>query len=121
MDLLPATTQTVFPVADAQGRYRGLVGLSDIRQFLYERPLAPVVVVHDLMNTALEPLRLDTDLSVAMVRFAATPYDEVPVVSAGLDNKVLGLIRRQDMLAAYNARTAEAKAGEGEATPRPSG
>jgi len=46
-----------------------------------------------------------------MTRFAQLEYGELPVVDAE-SRKVLGLLRRQDLLAAYNVRLAEMQAGK---------
>ena len=111
MDLIPGTTQTVFPVLDSQGQYRGLLGISDVRRYLYDRPMGNLVVAQDAMATNIEPLRIDTDLAMAMIEFAETSYDELPVIGSGLSGQFVGLMRRQEIVAAYNRRLAQARAG----------
>ena len=60
----------------------------------------------------IEPLWPDTDLSVAMVQFAKMPYDELPVVDDKEHNSVIGIISRQDLLAAYNMRLTQMRSGK---------
>jgi CIC family chloride channel protein len=109
LELIPRTTQTVFPVIGSDGKYEGLFSLSDVRQFLDGHPFGHAAIAQDLLITVIEPLRPDTDLYVAMVQFAGIPYDELPVVD---DHSVKGIISRQDILAAYNIRLAQMRSGQ---------
>jgi chloride channel protein, CIC family len=107
--MIPTTRQASFPVIDAQGRYYGLFGLNDIRQFLYEADAGSLAVAQDLAMPGVEPLTLQMDLSSAISRFVFESYEELPVVDTDSPDKVLGLLRRQDLLATYNARLLEEK------------
>jgi len=106
---IPLTTQTVFPVLDKEGKYFGLLHLNQIRRVIYEKEVGQLVIVEDIAVENIEPLRLDTDLSSVVTMFAQMDYPELPVVDADC-GKVLGLLRRQELLAAYNARLAEMQA-----------
>jgi len=104
--LITSTRQICFPVVDMEGKYYGLFGLNDIRQFLYDSPLAELAVAQDLaMN--VEPITVQMDLSSAITLFAQSQFEELPVVDEDDPTKVIGLLRRQDMIAAYNARLLE--------------
>lgn len=105
--LIPTTRQASFPVVDNAGAYYGLIGMNDIRQFLYEADAGSLAVAQDLAMPGVEPLTLQMDLSSAIGRFAFESYEELPVVDADAPVKVLGLLRRQDLLATYNARLLE--------------
>ena len=102
--LITHTRQTTFPVTDNDGRYRGLFGINDIRQILYDAQLADLAVAQDLVATDIEPLLLQMDLSTAITHFAEGRYEELPVVDADDPEKVIGLLRRQDIIAAYSSR-----------------
>jgi CIC family chloride channel protein len=105
MQLVPKTTQQVFPVVDNDGRFCGLLDLDDIRQFLYKAEMGQVVIVEDIMTERVEPLRLDTDLSSVMARFARSRYEELPIVDA--EAKVIGLLSLQDIVTAYDRQLAK--------------
>lgn len=107
--LIPQTRQASFPVIDDEGTYYGLFGLDDIRQFLYESDTGSLAVAQDLAMPGVKPLTLQMDLSSAISRFVFESYEELPVVDAEEHGKVIGLLRRQDLLAAYNARLLEEK------------
>jgi CBS domain-containing protein len=105
VQLVPKTTQQVFPVVDSEGRFCGLLDLDDIRQFLYKAEMGQVVIVEDIMTERVEPLRPDTDLSSVMARFARSRYEELPIVDA--EAKVIGLLSLQDIVTAYDRRLAK--------------
>lgn len=110
--LITGTHQTCFPVVDEAGRYYGLFSLNDVRQFLYESDVGELAVAHDLATAGVEPLAGETDLGSAIGRFAAERFDELPVIDAAAPGKIIAMLRRQDVIAAYNAgllklRTAE--------------
>jgi len=110
-DSIPLTTQTVFPVLDKAGKYFGLLHLNQIRRVIYEKVVGQLVIVEDIAVENIEPLRLDADLSSVMTIFAQLEYPELPVVDAD-SGKVLGLLRRQDLLVAYNAQLAKMQSGK---------
>ena len=107
--LIPTTRQASFPVVNSEGAYYGLFGLNDIRQFLFESDAGSLAVAQDLAMPGVKPLTLQMDLSSAIGRFAFESYEELPVVDAEKPDTVLGLMRRQDLLAAYNARLLQVK------------
>lgn len=47
-----------------------------------------------------------------MIQFAKTPYDELPVVGDKEHNSVIGIISRQDILAAYNIHLTQMRSGQ---------
>ncbi len=97
------TRQSCFPVLDREGKYYGLFSLNDIRQFLYDSPLAELAVAHDLAQT-YEPISLQMNLSDAMSLFAKGTFEELPVVDSNDPEKILGLLRRQDLISTYSAQ-----------------
>jgi CIC family chloride channel protein len=111
MESIPVTTQTVFPVLDKDGNYYALFSLNQIRRVLYEKEFGQFAIVADIAVQNVEPLRLDSDLSTVMASFAPVEFDELPVVN-GEPREILGLLRRQDLLAAYNARLAAMQSGK---------
>ena len=107
-----ATRQSCFPVLDDDGRLAGVLGLNDIRYFLFDRRAGTLVAAEALAATDVEPLTPLTDLSDAMARFAQCTYDELPIVDADRPGEVIGLLRRQDVIAVYNSRMAESRTAE---------
>jgi CIC family chloride channel protein len=105
VQMIADTRQTCFPVVDAQGRYYGLFGLNDVRQFLYESgDVGDLAVAQDLADAGAKPLTLQMDLSSAISQFALGRYEELPVVDEDQPGEVIALLRRQDVIAVYSAR-----------------
>jgi CIC family chloride channel protein len=107
MELIPVTTQTVFPVTDKDGNYCALFSLNQVRRVLYEKEFGRFAIVADIAVQTVEPLRLDTDVSTVLVDFARMDFEELPVVDSGSQKKIIGLLRRQDVIAAYNKKLSE--------------
>ena len=102
--LLTDTRQACFPVLDGQGAYCGMFSLNDIRQFLYDSPVGELAVAADLVNHTRQPLTLQMDLSSAISQFGDDGFEELPVMEAQESTKVVGLLRRQDLIATYSTR-----------------
>ena len=101
--LITNTKQICFPVVDVDSRYHGLFSLNDIRQLLYDSDLADLTVAEDLL-TNIDPLTMDMDLSRAISRFAQSQFEELPVVGSEDPQQVVAMLRRQDVIAAYNSQ-----------------
>ncbi len=105
--LITSCLQSSFPVLDDEGKYYGLFSLNDLRQFLYDSDLGPLAVAHDLATAGVEPLTLKMDLSAAIGRFAQGRFEELPVVDEQEPDRVVAMLRRQDLIAVYNRRLLE--------------
>ncbi len=101
--LIADTRQIAFPVVDENGKYVGVFGISDVRQYLYDSAMAELATAEDLA-TAAPPLTLETVLSEAIGQFAEVVWEELPVVETEQSDEVVGLMRRGDIIAAYNKR-----------------
>lgn len=101
--LVTDTQQGCFPVVDMHGKYRGMFSLNDIRRVLYDADLAELAVAEDLI-AIVDPLTLSTDLSSAISRFAESRFGELPVVEDNNIDHVIGMLRRQDVIAAYSSQ-----------------
>jgi len=110
--------ESVLTVIDDEGKYRGLFGLNDFREFLNDATLAEIAVAHDLTSRC-PPLLLQMDLSEAMARFAASRFDELPVVDEQDPDQILGMLRRADLIATYSARLMQMRDGDSEAATPP--
>ncbi len=109
---LTGTTQSAFAVVDSAGSYYGLFSINDVRRFLYDSEVGALAVAQDLARTNIRPLTMDTDLSNAMKQLAVLDVEELAVVDAPDAGHVVGMLRRRDIIAAYNARLVEMRSGE---------
>ena len=108
VQIITDTRQTSFPVLDHAQQYHGMFGLNDVRKFLYDSDLGDLAVAHDLA-ISVKPLSLDMELGAAIGRFAESNYEELPVIDPADPTDVVGMLRRVDVIAAYNAKLLETR------------
>ncbi len=100
---IAVTPQTEFPVLNEQHELIGMIGYDDLRTVLTSADrLAPVVLAGDLANPAFERVSPEDSLRTALQRINRRGSHYLPVVDQQDGNKLLGLISRQDILAAYD-------------------
>ncbi len=106
-NLVAETNQTHFPVLDATGQLSGVFTLNDIRNVLYEQELATLVIVKDFANWPVITVTPNENLSSAMRKFTLKNIESLPVVDEENPRKLLGIITRRDLIAAYNKKLME--------------
>ena len=102
--LVARTQADYFPVLDEEQRFVGIFSAYDVRQFTYEESLHDVACAMDLMTTDPIVLHLEDDLHVALDKFAIKDLDELPVVAADDDTRLVGMLRRRAVARAYKTR-----------------
>lgn len=107
--LLAETSQRYFPVVDDQQKFIGIFSAEDVRSYLYDDTIWEIANARDVMNTRLITVSPEDDLNTALTRFTAMNIDELPVVAADDPQKLLGILRRKETIAAYNRRRLEHK------------
>lgn len=106
---LAETSQRYFPVVDDAGKLVGIFSAEDVRSYLYDDTIWEIANARDVMNTKVITLTPEDDLNAALTRFTALNIDELPVVSPDDPQKILGVVRRKETIAAYNRRRLEHK------------
>jgi len=91
-----------FPVLNRDGRMSGIISLNDIRTIILEEELARLVVVGELMTREVITVFPDDTLNRAMEQFGLKDIEQMPVVTRKDPRKVVGMIKRQDVIRAYN-------------------
>lgn len=98
-----------FPVVDADGGLFGVVTLQDLK-LAAERGSIDDLRVRDIATTDMLVAYPDEPMWVALKRMGARDLGRLPVVSREDERQLLGMIRRGDIVRAYNlamARRAE--------------
>ena len=103
------TSQRYFPVFSMEQQLVGIFSADDVRCSLYDELLWKVAIARDIMTENVVTVRPDDDLNTAMNRFTALNVDELPVVGTEDPNKILGVLRRKETIAAYTNRRLEMK------------
>lgn len=91
-----------YPVVDARGEMVGIISLQDVRKVIFEDYIKEIVTVGELATEDVLVLYPDDNLTTAMQHFASMDIDEIPVVSRENPKKVIGMLRRGDVIAVYN-------------------
>ena len=113
--LVANSRESLFPVVDAEGRLTGIFTLRDLRLALLGHDWGPLVLATDLATRPVLTVRLQDDLHTALKRMTELNTDEIPVVAADDPARLVGLLNRRDLVAAYTAQIEALKAPDGSA------
>ncbi|RME66564.1 MAG: CBS domain-containing protein, partial [Nitrospirae bacterium] len=91
-----------YPVVNGNGEMVGIISLQDVRKVLFEDYIKEVVTVGALCTEDVKVLYPDDTLAKAMNHFAEMDIDEIPVVDPKNPKKVIGMLRRGDVVSIYN-------------------
>ena len=92
-----------FYTVNSEKKITGMISESELRPIITDyETLRSLVVAHDVTRPGVITVRDDDNLQNVMQMFAKNNVDEFPVISALQSGKVIGAIRRQDVLLAYN-------------------
>lgn len=90
------------PVVDERGEMTGIVSIQDVRPALLNESLSRIVIAGDIATEQVIVLTPDDDLNTAMERFGRKDIEEIPVVDGRDSRRLLGMLKRRDVIAAYN-------------------
>jgi CIC family chloride channel protein len=100
-DLTTQGTQNTYPVLDPEDRLEGVVTLDLIRGYYFQPDLGQLVIAEDIVQPVV-PLTEGDDLNTALREMLEADVEEYPVVDAEDTKRLVGLIRRRDVMAAYH-------------------
>ncbi len=107
------SAEGMFPVVDADGRLTGCLSVSDLRAALGGSHAGPLVLAVDLARQPGPRVTADDDLHTALKRMTEWNLDAVPVVGPDDPGRLVGLLGREALVAAYLDAVAAARAAEG--------
>ena len=80
----------------------GLLSFHMIREMMFEEDLGDLVVANDLKVKTVMTLTPENNLNQAMELFAKLDVEQLPVVRQNDPKKVIGMVNRGEVVAAYN-------------------
>ncbi len=93
-----------FPVLDKNDRLVGMLSMSDLKGFLAEvGDLCELVVASEIMTSRVVIVEPTDNFETAFEIFEGKQISTLPVVSSG-DHKLLGILKKNDLLLAYNQK-----------------
>ncbi len=100
---ITASSQIEFPVMDKDLKLLGMISQEDIRTVLADaHTLSPVLLAGDLAHQQYEWVTPEDSLRTALQKLAVRGSHHIPVVEDERRDMLLGLISRQEILAAYD-------------------
>jgi CIC family chloride channel protein len=90
------------PVVDSGDMLSGIVSLQDVKSVLFEEDLKGLIKVKFLLSKNVIVLTPNDNLNTAIEKFAIKDIGELPVVDFHNRRKVVGMLKRGDVMAAYN-------------------
>jgi CIC family chloride channel protein len=103
LQAIGASPQIEFPVMDDELHLVGMITYDDLRTVLSDAErYAPVVVAGDLASLSFERVTPDDSLATALQKLAVRGSHYIPVVDSAESDRLVGVIGRQEILAAYD-------------------
>ena len=91
-----------FPVVDETGHMVGIISLQDVKGVLHDKELRLSATVGDICTRDVLALTPDDNIYTAMTYFDVRGLAEIPVVESFRDQWVVGMLKRRDVIDAYN-------------------
>jgi len=103
MDLISESTFSYFPVVNSKGLLTGIFSLNDLRRIVREEEsLHLLIVAEDIAVKDVITTYPDENLNEVMKKFGRLNIEEIPVMEREGSRKVVGMVRRRDVIEAYN-------------------
>lgn len=103
------SNESYFPVVDGEGKMTGIFSLSDIRATLVGDGAGPLIVAADLANPNVATITPDDTLLTSLRLFTQYRVEELPVVEPHDRREVVSMLRRGEVIAAYDREMAAAR------------
>ncbi|UCD63774.1 MAG: chloride channel protein, partial [Candidatus Zixiibacteriota bacterium] len=102
--IIENSSESYFVVNDREGRFRGVISFQDIRSILSQHSLDYLVIAQDVAQQSTDTLNHDDDLEKAYKIFGLKDLRLIPVVNPYDKNRVIGVVRRDELIDYYNKR-----------------
>ena len=92
-----------FPVVNETGIMTGIVSLQDVKNILHDETLRCTAFVGQVCARKVVFLTPEDTLYTAITLFDQKGFHEIPVVESADSKWVIGMLKRRDVISAYNA------------------
>jgi CIC family chloride channel protein len=120
-DLFLQTNQHGFAVLDNEDKLYGIVSLTDYRRVSQGNIPLEELTVQEIATRSMVTAFPDENLRVVMQRMGPRDLSRVPVVSREDQRQMLGMVRRNDIVRAYQTETARRGSALSELAGHPPG
>ncbi len=91
-----------FPVVDDHDRLAGIVTFQDFKEIIFEEGLGDLIIVKDIATTDVITVTEDESLDKALEKIGFKNIEQLPVVDRHNPRRIIGILSRRDIFAAYN-------------------
>jgi len=102
--MIEHSRESYFIVVDKQEQLRGVLSFQDIRSLLSEHSLDHLAIAHDLVQQGTAIVHSDDTLEQAYNLVNLRDLKLIPVVERTDRERVIGVVRREDLIDYYNKR-----------------
>jgi CIC family chloride channel protein len=99
--IMTETDQQNFPVINRDGELTGIFSIADVRDILVERDLDNLLIMREIADENVTAVEMNENLASVLRKFTEQEVDKLPVVESGDSHKIMGMIRRRDVISAY--------------------
>ncbi len=99
--------QAYYPVVDNNGDLTGIFSTTDFKSILFTPEIENLIVVKDLATKDIISTNLEEDLDTVMRKFTVKNLDSIPVVDVLNPKRLIGMLRRKEIIAFYNKKVEE--------------
>jgi CIC family chloride channel protein len=96
------TAESYFVVLDMYGLLMGVISFQDIRSLITHHSCDYLVIAQDLVRPTSVVVKADATLEKANQLFGVKDLRLLPVVDPANERKVLGIVRREELMRYYN-------------------
>ena len=92
-----------YPVITGDGKILGIISLGDIKDYLFEKDsLQNLLIASDIANTTFDTITPGDNCGIVLEKLRYSRYEGLPVIEDKDSNKIIGFIRRKEILDAYH-------------------
>lgn len=110
--LVAQSKESYFPVVDEKEQLVGIFSLHDLRSAFVSADAGNLIVASDLAVSPVATVSPDDNLHTALRRCTQKNITEIPVVDPENPRKVICMVRRQEVVSAYDERMAHLRVGK---------
>ncbi len=99
--IMTSTDQQNFPVVNDRDEMTGIFSINDVREILVERELDDLIIMKEIADEDVPYVTMEDNLADVLRRFTLHEVDSLPVVEEEDSKKLLGMIRRRDVIISY--------------------
>ncbi len=99
--IMTSTDQQNFPVVNSEGEMTGIFSINDVREILVERELDNLIIMKEIADEDVPFVTMEDNLADVLRMFALFEVDSLPVVEEEDSKKLMGMIRRRDVIISY--------------------